>query len=135
MPQVVNGFILHVPSGDVQDSTSIFLAGSKGWNPFQNFMFSNKTNKKALLLFISIILIIAAHSSAQSSNSSFERFTVGDSIAPAAIDTAAIAKKAVNADLKIVKRSINYDEQITLAVGMLAFVAIILTTTQAWNPN
>ena len=96
---------------------------------------SNKIKNFSLLLFITIMLLLAANAAAQSSNTTFERFTVGDSIAPAAIDSAAIAKKAVNADLKIIKRSINYDEQIALAVGMLAFVAIILTTTQAWNPN
>jgi len=37
--------------------------------------------------------------------------------------------------LRIIKRKVNYREQIFVALGVMAFVAVMMTTTQAWNPN
>ncbi|MBD3319886.1 MAG: hypothetical protein GF350_02205 [Chitinivibrionales bacterium] len=37
--------------------------------------------------------------------------------------------------LKIVKREFNFKEQVGLAVGMMAFILIVMTTEQAWNPK
>lgn len=37
--------------------------------------------------------------------------------------------------IKIVKRKIDYRNFVILAIGMMAFVALILGTTQAWNPG
>lgn len=37
--------------------------------------------------------------------------------------------------IKIIKRKIDYRNFVILAIGMMAFVALILGTTQAWNPG
>jgi hypothetical protein len=37
--------------------------------------------------------------------------------------------------IKIIKKDIDFDASIKVAVGMMAFIAIILTTTQMWNPG
>lgn len=37
--------------------------------------------------------------------------------------------------LKIIRRTYNYRRQLGLALGMMAFVAVIFTTTQNWNPD
>jgi hypothetical protein len=37
--------------------------------------------------------------------------------------------------LKIVRRAYKYRRQLGLALGMMAFVALIFTTTQNWNPK
>jgi len=37
--------------------------------------------------------------------------------------------------LKIIQRVYNYREQLGLALGMMAFVLVIFTTTQNWNPD
>ncbi|MBD3345538.1 MAG: hypothetical protein GF401_10790 [Chitinivibrionales bacterium] len=37
--------------------------------------------------------------------------------------------------LKIVKREFNFKEQVGLAVGMMAFILAVMTTSQAWNPK
>jgi amino acid permease len=37
--------------------------------------------------------------------------------------------------IKIVKRKIDYRNFVILAIGMMVFVALILGTTQAWNPG
>jgi hypothetical protein len=54
-------------------------------------------------------------------------------------DTSAVSSGSQNpADrnkIKIVKRKIDYRNFIILAIGMMAFVALILGTTQAWNPG
>jgi hypothetical protein len=54
-------------------------------------------------------------------------------------DTGAIRPAIQTVDekgkIKIVKRRIDYTNFVILAVGMMAFVALILGTTQAWNPG
>lgn len=37
--------------------------------------------------------------------------------------------------IKLVKRKYNYRQQIGLAVGMMAFIAIVMTTAQTLNPK
>jgi len=37
--------------------------------------------------------------------------------------------------IKIVKRHIDAKEYVGLAVGMMVFIAVILTSIQAWNPG
>jgi hypothetical protein len=37
--------------------------------------------------------------------------------------------------IKIIKRDINARKYIILAVGMMIFLALILTTVQTWNPG
>jgi hypothetical protein len=37
--------------------------------------------------------------------------------------------------IKIIKRNINARKYIILAVGMMIFLALILTTVQTWNPG
>ena len=35
----------------------------------------------------------------------------------------------------VVRRKFKYREQVGTALGMMAFIAIILTTVQSWNPD
>jgi hypothetical protein len=37
--------------------------------------------------------------------------------------------------IKIIKKDINYSTFIKLAIGMMGFIALILTTTQNYNPS
>jgi hypothetical protein len=37
--------------------------------------------------------------------------------------------------IKVVRRRFKYREQVGTALGMMAFIAIILTTVQSWNPE
>jgi len=54
-------------------------------------------------------------------------------------DTAAVADYVQSArgpkKPKIIRRNYNYREQLGLALGMMAFVAVIFTTVQNWNPD
>ena len=37
--------------------------------------------------------------------------------------------------IKIVRRDFKYRYQVRTALGMMAFIAIVLTTAQSWNPD
>ncbi len=37
--------------------------------------------------------------------------------------------------IKIVKRKVDYGKFVVLAIGTMAFIALIITTAQAWNPT
>ncbi len=37
--------------------------------------------------------------------------------------------------IKVVRRKFRYGEQVGAALGMMAFLAIIFTTAQQWNPD
>jgi hypothetical protein len=37
--------------------------------------------------------------------------------------------------IKLIKREYNYRQQVVLAVGMMAFIAIMMSTAQSWNPK
>lgn len=37
--------------------------------------------------------------------------------------------------IKVVKRTFKYKRQIGLALGMMAFVALMMTSAQTWNPE
>ena len=37
--------------------------------------------------------------------------------------------------IKVVRRRFKYREQVGTALGMMAFIAIVLTTVQSWNPD
>ncbi|MBD3317641.1 MAG: hypothetical protein GF344_17770 [Chitinivibrionales bacterium] len=39
------------------------------------------------------------------------------------------------AKLKVVERNFSYRRQVGMALGMMAFLALIFTTTQGWNPD
>lgn len=45
-------------------------------------------------------------------------------------DTTQVRKK-----IKVIRRDYNFKDQIGSAVGMMIFIAIILTTVQNWNPK
>ena len=47
-----------------------------------------------------------------------------------AVDTTTQIEK-----IKVVRRRFKYREQVGTALGMMAFIAIILTTVQTWNPE
>jgi len=47
-----------------------------------------------------------------------------------AIDTTTQIEK-----IKVVRRRFKYRAQVGTALGMMAFIAIILTTVQSWNPE
>jgi hypothetical protein len=37
--------------------------------------------------------------------------------------------------IKIIKKEIDYSTSVKLALGMMAFIAVILFTSQSWNPS
>jgi hypothetical protein len=37
--------------------------------------------------------------------------------------------------IKIIKKEIDYSTSVKLALGMMAFIAVILFTSQSWNPG
>ena len=37
--------------------------------------------------------------------------------------------------IRIIKKEIDYSTSIKIAIGMMAFIALILFTTQSWNPS
>ena len=51
---------------------------------------------------------------------------------PDSLDTAAPKKIE---KIKVVRRKFNYREQVGVALGMMAFIAIILSSVQSWNPE
>ncbi|MDD5672540.1 MAG: hypothetical protein PHC61_00120 [Chitinivibrionales bacterium] len=89
------------------------------------------------LLFLSVSLVSGASSPLDTSRTSINNFVVGDSSAQAGginkNKSGLPAQRMEN--FKIIRRSIDYKEQITLSVAMMALIALIITTTQAWNPN
>jgi hypothetical protein len=84
------------------------------------------------LIFISSLVLPAA------GQTSFEP-SPAPQLDSAATDTSAVSPEAQDlADknkIKIVKRKIDYRNFVILAIGMMVYVALILTTTQAWNPG
>ncbi|NLG19381.1 MAG: hypothetical protein GX556_18830 [Fibrobacter sp.] len=46
-----------------------------------------------------------------------------------------IKKKMKHTGMKLTKRNFDHKQQVFLAAGMMAFVAIIMTTAQTWNPE
>jgi hypothetical protein len=52
------------------------------------------------------------------------------------LDSAAVAAPLLDKeDLKVVKREHSYRRQVGLALFMMAFVAIVMTTADAFNPR
>jgi len=37
--------------------------------------------------------------------------------------------------IKLIKREYNYRQQMTLAIGMMSFIAIMMASSQNWNPK
>jgi len=37
--------------------------------------------------------------------------------------------------IKLIKRDYNYHREFALAIGMMAFIAVIMASSQNWNPN
>lgn len=37
--------------------------------------------------------------------------------------------------MKLVQRTFNHKQQVYLGLGMMAFIALIMTTAQSWNPK
>jgi hypothetical protein len=50
-------------------------------------------------------------------------------------DTLDIAETHSHSKLAVVRREHNFKRQSQLAIGMMVFVAIILGTSQTWNPR
>ncbi|MBN1576954.1 MAG: hypothetical protein JW913_10405 [Chitinispirillaceae bacterium] len=49
-------------------------------------------------------------------------------------ETEASTKSSIR-KIPLTKRRYNYRQQIVLAIGMMAFIAIIMTSAQTWNPK
>jgi hypothetical protein len=54
-----------------------------------------------------------------------------DTLRKDSLSTLALDKNRI----KIIKRNINARKYIILAIGMMIFLALILTTVQTWNPG
>jgi hypothetical protein len=86
-----------------------------------------------LCLFLTLLSLPAAGQAPQvSAGASLARpdSTATDSLVRLGTDTATDQNK-----IKIVKRKISYKEYLLLAVGMMVFIGLVLTTTQRWNPE
>jgi hypothetical protein len=86
-----------------------------------------------LCLFLALFSLPAAGQAPQvSAGASLARpdSASADSLARSAVQAAADQNK-----IKIVKRKIDYKQYLLLAVGMMVFIGIVLTTTQRWNPE
>lgn len=46
-----------------------------------------------------------------------------------------IHKVEENDKTKLIKRTFNHKQQIFLGIGMMVFIALIMTTAQSWNPK
>ena len=45
------------------------------------------------------------------------------------------SKRSPTRKISLIKRQYNYRQQIILAMGMMVFVALIMTSAQSWNPK
>lgn len=62
--------------------------------------------------------------------------TVSDTVRADSLRKDSLSTKALDkSKIKIIKRDINARHYIILAVGMMIFLALILTTVQTWNPG
>jgi len=87
--------------------------------------------------FVFLILFQAAVYSQQSDSTLIDTTTVHVST-----DSLVSARNAINKNVKTEKPSIklakkryNHKEQVIFAAGMMAFLAIVLSTVQMWNPD
>ena len=92
--------------------------------------------RKVYLLVLTILLIWTTGPCGQTAEAGRE--AVADSLYRDWGDTLATGAKAARPsveDLKVIKREHKYRQQVGLALFMMAFVAIMLTTTDALNPR
>jgi hypothetical protein len=85
--------------------------------------------------FLSILIIVLLTKPCFSQTSSVPfSMSVPDSIAP---DTTSGRgqNQADENKIRIVKRKINYGKFVMLAIGTMIYVALVITTAQAWNPG
>ena len=90
-----------------------------------------------LLIIFGACFVFAAGSVQDSSKTSFSNFVVGDSAHKAGAlnaEKAAVSGQRLES-FKLIKRSLDYKEQMTIAIWMMAFIALMITTSQAWNPG
>ncbi|MFP4164989.1 MAG: hypothetical protein ACLFQB_13920 [Chitinispirillaceae bacterium] len=50
-------------------------------------------------------------------------------------DTLSQADSATHQKLPLIKRDYDYKKQVWLAAGMMAFMALVITSAQTWNPR
>ncbi len=83
-------------------------------------------------------LLVASLAIPASSQTPFGTFPVqrADSIKADSIKRSADTVGRGNAGkIKIVKRKVDYGKFAILAIGTMAFIALIMLTAQAWNPT
>jgi hypothetical protein len=87
------------------------------------------------LLYIFFLSLCALPASGQSSFSPYYEHRADslrtDSLRADSLSEAKIDKNKI----KIIKRNIDYKKYIALAVAMMVYIALILTTVQTWNPG
>ncbi len=94
---------------------------------------------KRVRYFAVVLLVLTGLGSMVHGQSSAGRDTTGSRVdfwetpkieAPRRDTAAADAKK-----LKLVKRSFEYREQVGIALGMMGFVLLMMTSASQWNPR
>lgn len=91
--------------------------------------------KRILFLILSIATLCAAQPPASLSGRD-----VGHDASTVTTDSLASAQAAIsppqeNGRIPLTKHNYEYKSQMILGVGMMAFIALIMGTAQAWNPR
>jgi hypothetical protein len=90
-----------------------------------------------LFLIMPAVFFCVAAAPQDSLRTGFDQFVTGDSLPSASRNTgnANLQNAERIESFKLIKRNIEYKEQLTVAVWMMAFIAVMFTTAQSWNPN
>ena len=94
-------------------------------------------------LYIALIIIMALSGILQAQDTTVSQTVNKDSLAVVEMpDTLSSTPDSFEADstkkiekIEVVRRKFKYREQVGTALGMMAFIALILTTVQSWNPD
>ena len=90
-------------------------------------------------MIIGIVLALGTGAFAQLSTGNFSDFPRGDTLSRIATtnrsDTVENAKKKEVPKVTIVKRNFSYREELGVALGMMAFIALLMTANQSLNPD
>jgi len=82
-----------------------------------------------ILSSVIIFFILASNISAQNIPEKLDSLSVKNFLSYSADDTAGKSK------IKIIKRKVPFPDFVIIAACVMAYTAIILSTTQAWNPQ
>lgn len=93
-------------------------------------------------LYIALIIIMALSGIVQAQDTVSQTVNKDSLAVVETPDTLSSTPDSFEADstkkiekIEVVRRKFKYREQVGTALGMMAFIALILTTVQSWNPD